>query len=285
MNSLKTFFLMTGLTLILILIGSLLGGRGGATIAFFFALGMNFFTYFYSDRIVLSMYRAHPISPEENPSLYKILEKISHKANLSRPKLYLIPTETPNAFATGRDPQHACVAVTSGLLRYLDEEELEGVLSHELSHIKNRDILIATIAATLAGAISLLAFWARWAAIFGGLGGREDREGEGGGIIALLAMAILAPIAALIIQMAISRTREYLADERGAKISGNPRGLANALKKLEGAGKRIPMEANPATSHLFIVNPLRGESLLLTLFSTHPPVETRIERLMRMAHT
>jgi heat shock protein HtpX len=242
---------------------------------------MNFASYWFSDKIVLAMYRAKPVEESAAPTLFRIVRTLSTRGNLPVPRVYLIPSETPNAFATGRNPQHAAVAVTEGIMRLLDEEELEGVLAHELSHVKNRDILIATIAATLAGAITYMAHMAQWAAIFGG---RRDDDEEGGGMFGVIFMAILAPIAALLVQMAVSRAREFQADATGARLAGKPWGLAKALEKLHTASKRIPMEASPSTAHLFIVNPLSGGTLL-KLFSTHPPMEERLARLRAMRLT
>jgi heat shock protein HtpX len=280
MNALKTTFLLTLLTLLFVFIGRMLGGNSGMIVALIFAAVMNLTTYWFSDKIVLAMYRAQPIKESDNPRLHSLVRRTATNANLPMPKVYIIPTHTPNAFATGRNPKHAAVAVTSGILKTLDEDELEGVISHEMAHIRNRDILTGSIVATLAGAISMLAFMARWAAIFGGYGGR-DSEGRGGGI-GLLIMAIVAPLAALLIQMAISRSREYAADQTGAKISHKPLSLANALKKLQYASRRVPLEAKPSTAHLFIVNPLSGRGMA-NLFSTHPPVEERVARLQSMA--
>jgi heat shock protein HtpX len=280
MNALKTTFLLTLLTLLFVFIGRILGGNSGMIVALIFAAVMNLTTYWFSDKIVLAMYRAQPIKESDNPRLHGLVRRTATNANLPMPKVYIIPTHTPNAFATGRNPKHAAVAVTSGILKTLDEDELEGVISHEMAHIRNRDILTGSIVATLAGAISMLAFMARWAAIFGGYGGR-DSEGRGGGI-GLLIMAIVAPLAALLIQMAISRSREYAADQTGAKISHKPLSLANALKKLQYASRRVPLEAKPSTAHLFIVNPLSGRGMA-NLFSTHPPVEERVARLQSMA--
>ncbi|MBI1986859.1 MAG: zinc metalloprotease HtpX [Nitrospinae bacterium] len=281
MNVLKTTFFMAGLTLLFILVGGALGGQQGMVLAFVLACAMNLGTYWFSDRIVLRMYGAQEVSPMEAPELYEIVKGLAHRAGIPMPKLYIIPSEAPNAFATGRNPEHAAVAVTEGILRLLSRDELAGVLAHELSHVKHRDILIGTIAATIAGAISMLANMAQWAMIFGG-GRRDDEDGEGGGLIGTLAMMILAPIAAMLIQMAISRSREYLADEGGAKLS-HPRYLASALRKLQRGVERVPMaEATPATAHMFIVNPFRGEGIV-RLFSTHPPLEERIQRLESMA--
>jgi heat shock protein HtpX len=248
------------------------------TIALFIALAMNFFAYWFSDKIVLGMYGAREVSEAEAPELYSIVRTLSQKAGLPMPKVYIIDADQPNAFATGRNPRHGAVAVTTGIMRILDRNELAGVISHELAHIKNRDILVSTIAATIAGAISYLAQMAQWAMIFGG---RRDDD-EGGNPIAALVMMIVAPIAAMLVQLAISRTREYGADAGGARIVGNPLYLANALKKLHYASQRIPLEANPATSHMFIVNPLSGGGFA-KLFSTHPPIEERIARLEAMA--
>ena len=261
------------------LIGGYFGGRGGVVLAFIFAMVMNFGSYWFSDKIVLRMYRAQEVTEAEAPELYHMVKTLALKASLPMPRVYIVPGDTPNAFATGRNEQHAVVAVTEGILRILNRDELEGVIAHELTHIKNRDILIGSIAATLAGAIVMLANMAQWAAIFGGARGDDD-EG-GGGILGLIAMAILAPIAATVIQMAVSRSREYMADDGGAKISGKPYGLAGALEKLSRASQAVPMDANPSTAHMFIVNPLTGRSLM-SLFSTHPPIEERIARLRSM---
>jgi len=278
MNTLKTTFLMALLTVLLVTAGGALGGEGGMIVAFIFALVMNGVSYWFSDKIVLRMYGAKEIGPEESPKLHRIVQELTLRAKMPMPKLYLIPQEAPNAFATGRDEQHAAVAVTEGILRILDEAELRGVLAHELSHIKNRDILVGTIAAAMAGAISMLANIAHWGMIFGG---RGSNDREGGHPIVALAMIIIAPLAAMLVQMAISRSREFGADATGAAISGDPLSLANALRKLQLGAERIPMEANPATAHMFIVNPLTGGGLM-TLFSTHPPMEERIRRLEGM---
>lgn len=275
-NMIKTCVLLTVMTALMMVIGRLLGGNQGMVIALIFSCAMNFASYWYSDKIVLKMYQAREITPDSAHELYGIVHRLSQKAGLPMPKIFIIPQDTPNAFATGRNPEHAVVAVTSGLLTLLDEEEITGVLAHELAHVKNRDILIASIAATMAGAIMLLATMARWGAIFGG--GRSSDDRDGGGIIGLIAMSIIAPLAATIIQMAISRSREYLADATGAAISQNSEGLARALEKLGAYSKRIPMQANPSTAHIFTVSPLSGSSLM-TLFSTHPPLESRIARL------
>ena len=278
MNTLKTTFLMALLTVILVTAGGALGGQGGIVTAFLFALVMNGVSYWFSDKIVLRMYGAKEVEPKDAPKLYRILQDLTLRAHMPMPKVYVIPQETPNAFATGRDENHAAVAVTEGILDILSESELRGVLAHELSHVKNRDILIGTIAATMAGAISMLANIAQWGLIFGG---RSSNDREGGNPIAALAMIILAPLAAMLVQLAISRGREYGADATGATISGDPLSLANALRKLEQGVEKIPMEANPATAHMFIVSPLTGGGLM-TLFSTHPPIEERIRRLEEM---
>jgi heat shock protein HtpX len=281
MNTIKTGLLLGALTGLLMLIGGFFGGQQGVVIAFIFAMVLNFGSYWFSDKIVLSMYHAQPVSESEAPELYAMVKTLALKASLPMPRVYIIPGDTPNAFATGRDERHAVVAVTEGILRILTREELEGVVSHELTHIKQRDILIGSIAATLAGAIVMLANMAQWAAMFGGASRDDEEGGGGGGIVGLIAMAIIAPIAATIIQMAISRSREYLADAGGAKISGKPYALANALEKLSRASQAIPLQANPSSAHMFIVNPLTGRSLM-NLFSTHPPVEERIARLKSM---
>ncbi len=278
MNTLKTAFFLTLLTGLFLIIGSLLGGRAGLEIAFFFALIMNFGSYFFSDKIALSMYRAQPASQEEYPELYSIVEFLTQRANLPMPKLYVIPQDAPNAFATGRNPKHAAVAVTQGALQLLSNDELTGVLGHELGHVKHRDILISTVASTIAGTIMFLSSMIKWAAIFGGLSS-DDNDHP----VVLIAMAIVAPIAAMLIQLAISRSREYDADKAGAKFSGNPLFLANALEKLESYSAQIPLKGSPATENMFIVNPFKGKSML-ALFSTHPPIEKRIERLKEMAY-
>jgi len=284
MNQFKTFFLMLVLTVLFILVGTAIGGRSGAIYAFIFAALMNFFTYWFSDKIVLRMYGAKEVSQSEAPELYGIVAELTSKASLPMPKVYTMENDTPNAFATGRNPQHAAVAVTTGILRILSRDELMGVIGHELSHIQHRDILISTIAATMAGAISVLASMARWGAMFGGLGRSDDAEGGGGGnILVVLFVSIFASIAAMLIQLAISRSREYLADEGGAHLA-HPLSLAKALQKLEIASQRVPMNANPSTAHMFIVNPLRGGGVL-SLFSTHPPIEERVARLEEMART
>lgn len=275
-NALKTTALLGLLTGLLLLLGGGLGGRGGMTIALVFAALMNLGAYWFSDKIVLAMYRAKALSEAEAPRLSQLVRGLAQRAGMPMPRLYLVPSETPNAFATGRSPNHAAVAVTQGILRILDEEELEGVLAHELAHVKNRDTLTMAIAATLAGAIMWIANMLRWGAFLGMHRGDDD-EG-GGGILGLIVMAIIAPLAAVLIQMAISRTREFQADASGASLTKKPWGLANALEKLERAGRIVPMDANPATAHLFIVNPLRGGSFL-SWFSTHPPIEARVARL------
>jgi len=276
-NTLKTTLLLGLLTGLILWFGGYVGGQSGMMIAFLFALLMNFGAYWFSDKIVLAMYRAREVDPQQAPGLYRMVERLAQKGGLPTPRVFVIPSDSPNAFATGRNPQHAVVAVTQGILKTLRDEELEGVLAHELAHVKNRDILISSIAATLAGAVMMLASMARWAAIFGGVGGGRDDD-DRGGVFGLIFMAVLAPIAAMMIQFAISRTREFEADATGAQIAGNPLGLANALEKLGLATQRIPLQANPATSHLFIVNPLSGKSIL-KLLSTHPPLEERIRRL------
>jgi len=275
-NTIKTALLLGALTALIMVIGRYLGGQQGMVIAFFFAVAMNFGSYWFSDKIVLKMYRARPVSEAEAPDLHRMVRQLAQQAGLPVPKICVMPSEAPNAFATGRNPEHAVVAVTQGILRLLDENELKGVLAHELAHVKHRDILIGSIAATLAGAIMMVASMARWAALFGGFGSRDDDDG--GGVIGLIAMSILAPMAAMLIQMAISRSREYAADAAGASFTGSPRGLASALKKIASSSRRVPMQAEPATAHMFIMNPLSGKSLM-NLFSTHPPVEKRIQRL------
>jgi heat shock protein HtpX len=283
MNTTKTIVLMVGLTVLLVLIGGAFGGRQGMILAFIFAGAMNMFSYWFSDKVVLRMYNAQEVTEAEAPMLWGVTHDLALKMNMPMPKVYVIPSDAPNAFATGRNPNHAAVAATEGILRLLTREELEGVMAHELGHVRNRDILIGTIAATIAGAISMLANMAQWAMIFGGGGRRDDREGGGGGLIAGIAMIILAPIAAALIQMAISRSREYEADASGARLCGNPMWLASALRKLHAGSQRVPLDANPATAHMFIVNPLRGGGMV-NLFSTHPPIEERIARLESMAY-
>jgi len=278
MNNIKTLVLLMTLTLILVWAGGAMGGKQGMTIALIFALAMNFFAYWFSDKIVLKMYKAREVRESEAPDLFNIVRMLSQKAEMPMPKVYMIDQEQPNAFATGRNPKHAAVAVTTGIMRILSREELQGVIGHELAHVRNRDILISTIAATIAGAISYLAQMAQWAMIFGGHRGDDE---EGGSPIAAFVMMIVGPIAAMIVQMAISRSREYAADKGGAEIAGNPRYLAGALRKLHMASQKIHMDANPSTSHMFIVNPLSGGGIL-KLFSTHPPIEERIARLESM---
>ena len=274
-NQFKTALLLGVMTAIIVGLGHVLGGKQGMVIAFFLAAGMNFFSYWYSDRIVLKMYRAREVSPGENPELHEIISRISERAGIPVPRTYIIPGDSPNAFATGRNRDNAVVAVTEGLLKLMSREELEGVLAHEVAHIKNKDILIGSIAATMAGAVMIIASMARWTAIFGG--GSDDDEG-GLGFMGLIAMSIIAPIAAMLVQMAISRSREYMADNSGAQFAGNPSGLAKALEKLGAYGKHIPMKASPSTAHMFIVNPLTARGVA-NLFSTHPPLEDRIRRL------
>jgi heat shock protein HtpX len=274
MNILKTAFLLTLLTLFLLFIGARFGGRNGMILAFIVAVGMNFFSYFYSDKLALSMYRAQPVMQEQLPRVYQIVERILPRMALPMPRIYVIPSDSPNAFATGRNPKHAAVAVTQGILNLLNDEELEGVLAHELGHVKNRDILTSSIAATLAGAITLLAQFGRFAGAFGG-GGRDNRGRGIGGLF----MLILAPIAATLIQLAVSRSREYEADATGAHVTGNPYALASALQKLDAYSRRLPLQASPSTAHLFIVAPFLGGASLANLFSTHPPMASRIERL------
>lgn len=276
MNNFKVFLLMGVLSVILVLIGNAVGGSSGAMLFFLISLGMNFFSYFYSDKVAIKMTGSQPVSEEEAPQLYAIVRQLSQRAGLPMPRIYITPSPQPNAFATGRNPSNAAIAVTEGLLQILNRDELAGVLAHEMAHIKNRDVLIGTVAATFAGAISMIANVIQWGAIFGM--GRSDEEGGGGGLLGGLLLAIIAPIAALIIQMSISRSREYMADESGARVAGNARGLASALLKLQSAAQRIPMEVNPSASHLFIVNPLSGASMA-NLFSTHPPIEDRVRRL------
>ena len=275
-NWAKTTFLLGLMTALIVFIGGLFGGKQGMILAFVLAMGMNFFSYWYSDKIVLRMYRATEVNPHDFPTLFHAVSRLAQNAGLPMPRVYIIPDDSPNAFATGRDPDHAVIAVTEGLLRTMNNEEATGVLAHEMSHIKNRDILIGSIAATMAGAIMIIASMARWSAFFGG--GNQDEEGGGLGMIGLIAMSILAPVAAMLIQMAISRSREYLADATGAQLAGNSEGLADALGKLGAYSKQIPMKAQPATAHMFIVNPLSGRKMA-NLFSTHPPLEDRIARL------
>jgi len=279
MNVFKTVFFLTLLTLLLILVGGWIGGREGMVIAFSIALVMNFVTYWFSDRIVLAMYKAKQVTRADYPKLFTIVSNLSTKAGLPMPKVYVMPVVTPNAFATGRDPSHAAVAATEGIIKLLSDDELEGVIAHELSHVRNRDTLVMTAVATIAGAIYMISDMARFAMIFGG---RGDDDRDGGNPMAALALIILAPIAATLIQLAISRSREYMADDSGADICGRPLSLANALRKLHGYSRRMPMDANPVTAHMFIVNPLTGRGFL-SLFSTHPPIERRIARLEELA--
>jgi heat shock protein HtpX len=281
MNTTKTVVLMAGLTVLLVLLGGAFGGQQGMIIAFIIAFAMNMFSYWSSDKIVLKMYHAKEVTQAEAPVLWGVTHNLAMKMNMPMPKVYVIPSDAPNAFATGRNPSHAAVAATEGILRMLSREELEGVMAHELGHVRNRDILIGTIAATIAGAISMMANMAQWAMIFGG-GRRDDDEGNSS-LVGGIAMIILAPIAAALIQMAISRSREYQADATGARMCGNPLALANALRKLHAGSQRIPMDANPATAHMFIVSPLTGGGMM-SLFSTHPPVEERIKRLESMVY-
>ncbi len=279
MNGFKTFVLLLGLTLLLLAIGKAIGGEAGLTIALIMAGVMNLGGYFFSDKIVLAMYGAKEAKGGEMQDVQRIVNNLTLASGLPKPKVYFMESASPNAFATGRDPKHAAVCVTTGIVKLLSYDELEGVLGHELAHIKNRDILIATIAATIAGAISYLAQMAQWAAIFGG--GSRDERGRSSNPLVFLVIAIMAPLAALLIQMAISRGREYLADAEGARICGSPNKLASSLEKLRMGVKRIPMDANPSTAHMFIVNPLSG-GFFLKLFSTHPPLEERIRRLRTM---
>jgi heat shock protein HtpX len=279
-NTFKTAFLLTLMTLLLMFLGRAFGGQNGMFLALAFAVVMNFVSYFYSDKIALKMYRAQPVTREQLPRVYGIVERLTQKIGIPMPKIYVIPNDSPNAFATGRNPRHASVAVTQGILQLLNDEEMEGVLAHELGHVNNRDILISSVAATIAGAITMLASMGRWAMIFGGFGGR-DREGRGGGGLTALFMLIVAPIAAMMIQLAVSRSREYQADASGAHYTGNPYALASALQKLDAYSRRLPLQATPSTAHLFIIQPFLGMSagMFAGLFSTHPPIARRIERL------
>jgi heat shock protein HtpX len=276
-NVFKTTLLLTVMTLLLMLAGRAFGGQNGMLIALAFAAVMNFVSYFFSDKIALAAYRAQPVSREDLPRVYNIVERLAQKVGLPMPKVYLIPTDSPNAFATGRNPNHASVAVTQGILGLLNDEELEGVLAHELGHVRNRDILISSIAATLAGAITFLAHIARWGMIFGGM--RGERDDRGGGGIAAIAMIFLAPFAAMLVQLAVSRSREYGADDTGAHWTGNPYALASALAKIEAYSRQRPLLASPSTAHLFIIQPFLGGMNFANLFSTHPPTAKRIERL------
>ncbi|HSE05328.1 MAG TPA: zinc metalloprotease HtpX [Methylomirabilota bacterium] len=283
-NLLKTGVLLAALTVLLVLIGGALGGQNGMVMAFVLAMVMNFGSYWFSDKIVLAMYRAQPVDERSAPGLYRIVRNLVTRAGMPMPRVFIIPGDAPNAFATGRNPQHAAIAVTEGILRIMSEEELEGVLAHELSHVQNRDTLIMAIAATLAGAITYMAHMAQWAMIFGGRRDSDEHEAGGGGVLGGLLMIVLAPIAATLIQLAVSRSREFQADATGAQIAGQPWGLAKALEKLEMASKVAPMEATPATAHLFIVNPLTGGGWA-TLFATHPPIVERVARLRAMARS
>jgi heat shock protein HtpX len=282
-NAVKTVFLLTALTVLFVFFGRLLGGTGGMFLAFGMAIVMNFGAYWFSDKIALSMSGAKEVSYEEAPELHRVVERLALQSKMPKPRVYIMDNVTPNAFATGRDPGHAAVAVTSGIMRILDRDELSGVLAHELAHIRNRDTLIATIVATFAGAITMMANMAQWAMLFGGFGRDDDEEGSGiGGMVGGLVMIILAPIAAMIIQMAISRAREYGADETGAKILGDPLPLARALEKMETVNRTVPMQVNPATAHQFTVQPLSG-GLMMGLFSTHPPIAERVAKLRQMS--
>jgi heat shock protein HtpX len=275
-NTTKIFLLMAAMSALFMVAGQALGGQNGMVMALVMALGMNFFAYWFSDKMALKMSRARQVSSAEAPELHSMIEHLAARAGLPKPRVYIMPGDTPNAFATGRNPEHAAVAVTEGLIRLLKRDELEGVLAHELAHIKNRDILISSIAAVMAGAISYLATMAQWAMIFGG--GRSNDEEGGDSLIGSIAMMIIAPMAAMLIQMAISRSREYLADATGAEICGNPQGLASALKRLEECNRQLPMQVNPATAQMYIVNPLNGQTIS-KLFSTHPPIQERVKRL------
>ncbi|MDO7787652.1 zinc metalloprotease HtpX [Desulforamulus aquiferis] len=278
MNTLKVWLLMGTLSILLVFLGGAIGGRSGAMLFFIIAMGMNFFSYYFSDKMAIKMTKSYPVTESDAPELYEMVKRLSRRAGIPMPKLYITPSDQPNAFATGRNYDHSAVAVTEGLLRLLNKTELEGVIAHELAHIRNRDVLVGTIAAALAGAISMMANAFQWAAIFGM--GRGDDE-EGGSMAGGLIMAFIAPIAAMIIQMAISRSREYMADATGAQIAGTTEGLSSALLKLEAGAQRIPMQVNPGTSHLFIINPLAGASLA-KLFSTHPPIQERVQKLRQM---
>lgn len=280
MNTLKLSLLMGTLTILLVLLGNAVGGTSGAVLFFIISMGMNFFSYYFSDKMVIKMTGSYPVTEEEAPELYALVKRLTEKAKLPMPRLYITPSPQPNAFATGRNPANSAVAVTEGLLNLLNKTELEGVLAHELAHIKNRDVLIGTIAAAFAGAISMIANVVQWGAMFGGLSNDDEEEG-GAGLLGSIILAIVAPIAAMIIQMAISRSREYLADETGARIAGNTGGLANALLKMDQAAQHVPVQISPATSHLFIVNPLAGQSLA-SLFSTHPPISERVRKLKEL---
>ena len=275
-NQIRTTMLLALLTVLIVLIGRWLGGAEGMTMALVMAAVMNFASYWFSDKIVLRMYNAQQVGPQEAPELYGMVEGLCRRAGLPIPKVYIIPQDTPNAFATGRNPEHAAVAVTEGLLKLMNRDEIMGVLAHELAHVRNRDILIGSIAATMAGAVMMLANMARFSAMFGG--GRDREGGGGGGALGMIVLSVTAPLAAMLIQMAISRSREYLADATGASFAGGPEGLAGALQKLGAYSRQLPMDTSPSTAHMFIVNPLSGSSLM-SLFSTHPPLEERIARL------
>ena len=284
MNFIKTLVLLTALTLLLVFVGGAIGGQQGMQFAFFFACLMNLGAYWFSDKIVLAIYRAQPLNESEAPAVHRIVRELAEKSKMPLPRIFSIPSAAPNAFATGRNPKHAVVAVTRGILELLSEEELRGVLGHELAHVQNRDILIASIAATIAGAVNMLSSMARWAFMFGG-GGRRDNREERSNPLVLLIMAIVAPLAALLIQLAVSRAREFQADENGSHLTGDPLALARALRKLEAGVRKVPMlEASPTTAHLFIANPMRGGAIV-KLFSTHPPMDERIARLERLART
>ncbi len=286
LNTIKTTFLLTAMTVLFLIVGQAVGGRSGMTIALVMAGVMNLAAYWFSDKIALAMSGAQPVSEAEAPELHAIVNSLALRAGLPKPRVYIIPEETPNAFATGRNPAHAAVAVTAGIMRLLSREELEGVIAHELGHIKNRDILISSVAAMIAGAISYLANMAQWAMMFGGLGRSSDDDDSGGigGMIGAVVMMIVAPIAAMLIQMAISRSREFLADETGAHICGRPLALAGALQRLESWNRQLPMDVNPATAQMYIVNPLSGGGIA-GLFSTHPPIAERVQRLKELAET
>jgi len=283
MNTFKSTLLLVTLTVFLLFVGERVGGQNGMLLALILSVAFNFGSYFFSDKLALAMYRAQPVTREQLPRAYEVVERLTAKQGLPMPKIYVLPTESPNAFATGRNPQHASVAVTHGILQLLDDEELEGVLAHELGHVRNRDILTSSIAATLAGAITMVARMGYFASLFGGYGGGRDSRERGGGISGLF-MIILAPIAASLIQLAISRSREYEADATGAALTGNPYALARALQKLDNYSRRIPMQASPTTAHLFIVAPLLGSGGFGSLFSTHPPIKDRITRLIGRDH-
>jgi heat shock protein HtpX len=283
-NQLKTALLLVAMTVLLVLVGRVVAGTAGLFVALGVAIVLNGVAYWFSDRIALAAARAREVSEAEAPMLYRLADRLAAQYRVPRPKVYVSPDPSPNAFATGRNPSHAAIVVNEGLLRILDEEELYGVLAHEFGHVKNRDILISSVVAVLAGAITLIANVAQWGFMFGGYGGRDDREQGAGGVIAVLLTVILAPIAALLIQLAVSRSREYQADRTGAEVSGDPLALASALRKLERATQVVPSQtAQPAFAHLYIVNPLRGQTLS-GLFSTHPPIEDRIRRLEEMAY-